>query len=362
VIADDRLEEGIYLGLPEETYHGAHGLSNSAMKALAVSPLFYQHQCIDRVQEEPSSQARFGSLVHCRLLEPKRFAETYAVPPSVEAYPGALVTMEHLKAWCAERSVSTSCKVKAELVERVQSHATLTGESVVVWDAVQAAWQKENANKRLLSHDEAERIRSIATVVREDETASKLLSSGYPEVSIFVRDPESGVLLKSRQDFWKTAATIDLKTFGRRRGESPKQAVNKALWYEGYFRQGVFYSRVRDLARQRLAEGTIRVHGDVPADWLAKFVEARDHDFAFLFVEADAPHHLDFVKLRRTTMFGEDVRLYWGEAERWIDARIAEYADCLRRFGDEPWRDSLEGRTLDDMDMPQLAFQTEAAS
>jgi hypothetical protein len=359
VIADE-IEECIVFGLPDERYFAAPGLSMSGMKALAVSPLFYQHQCIDRVQEEPSSQARFGSLVHCRLLEPNRFAETYAVPPSVEAYPGALVLQEEMKAWCAARSLPVS-GTKPVLAERIQKHAAETGESVIVWDAVMAAWNKENAGKRLISHDEAERIRSIATVVREDETASKLLSSGYPEVSIFVRDPETGVLFKSRQDFWKTAATIDLKTFGRRRGESPKQAVNKALWYEGYFRQGVFYSRVRDLARRKLADGEIRVHGDVPADWLVKFVEARDHDFAFLFVEADAPHHLDFVTIKPSNMWGE-ARLYWGQAERWIDERIAEYADCLKRFGDEPWRDSLKGRTLDDMDMPQLAYQTEATS
>ncbi len=279
------------------------------------------------------------------------------MPPSVEAYPGALVLQEQMKAWCAARGLPVS-GTKPVLAERIQSHAAETGESVIVWDAVLAAWGKENAGKRLISHDEAERIRSVAKVVAECNVASKLLSNGYPEVSIFVRDPITGVLYKSRQDWWKTAATIDVKTLTRRRGETMKQAVNKALWYEGYFRQGVFYSRVRDLARRRLAEGTIRVHGDVPTDWLIKFTEADDHDFAFLFVESDAPHHLDFVRLQKSSMFGE-ARLYWSEAERWIDEQIATYAKCVDEFGDEPWRQSLKGRTLDDMDMPQLAFQSQ---
>lgn len=101
------------------------------------------------------------------------------------------------------------------------------------------------------------------------------------------------------------------------------------------------------------------VYGNAPnADWLAEFAES-DHAFAFLFIQADEPFHMDLVSLKRGGNVVGDY-LYWTAAEQWMSDRVAEYAECVERFGNKPWRDPVQLRSLIDDDMPQLSFAQES--
>jgi hypothetical protein len=349
-----QIEPGIYLDLPEAVYHAAEGLSNSGMKHLAVSPLCYWHNALnpDRERPEESFAQRWGRAVHCRLLEPERFADEYAAGLRKEDYPDALVTDDDLKGWLTARGLPVTGKRKQERIDRIRE----ADDSTVIWDELEAEHAALTAGKTILSASEMSRLDRLAEVVLGDPCAAAVLSGGKAEVSIFVRDPETGVMLKARMDYVKAAATIDLKTFSNSRGKPTDRAVFDAIYHEAYFQQCVFYHRLRELARQQLATGELGVHGNAPDGWVEGFAANYRPAFGFVFVESSEPFELRLVELRRSEVAGGQTNVYWTFAEARIDDAIHLYAHCRNRYGNSPWREPAKPHVLLDTDLPQLMF------
>lgn len=349
-----QIEPGVYFGLPESVYHAAPGLSNSGMKQLAVSPLNYWHCNLNPDYERPqeTDAQRFGTAVHCRLLEPERFPRCYAEKLSRDDYPNALDTIDEMKAFLLAHNLPTSCKRKQELIDRIREHEL----DVEIWDDVQTWHAEATAGKVLLGRKEWQRVDRVAEIVAADPFASAAVTGGVPEVSFFVRDPETGVLLKARMDYVRPTATIDVKTFSNSRGKPTDKAVFEAIYYEGYYRQCVFYHRVRELARQQLVAGEIGLHGEAPPEWLQAFLAADQHNFAFLFIESTEPFDLRVVVLRRAEAPGADTNIFWASAEMQIAEMTAIYAECVEKYGDGPWREPHRPHVLADTDLPQLLF------
>jgi hypothetical protein len=357
-------EPGIYFDMPEDVYHAARALSCSGIKQLSVSPLNYWHCNLNPDRDPPGETypQRFGKAVHCRLLEPARFRESYALELCEEDMPeGTLFTVEQLKAFCAENGLPTSSRRKQELIDRIMGLRTSEhdGEDRPVppiWDVVRDAHAAANGGKVLLTKDEAAQLNRLEAVVEADPSASTAFTGGMPEVSFFVRDPETGVMLKARMDYVRPRATIDLKTFSNSRGKPTDRAVFDAIFHERYYVQAVFYHTVRELARQQLVSGEIATHGNVSESWLKSFCETPDHGFGFVFVESAEPFDLRTVLLRRAESERADPNVYWVAATVRIADATALYAECLLKYGDGPWREPLAPHILDDTDLPQLMF------
>ncbi len=345
--------EGVYFDMDESEYHAAAGLSNSGMKHLLVSPLHYWHCNLnpERQPRKETAALRFGKAAHCLGLEPDRFAARYALRLKPDDFPGALVTTDDMKAFLAEHGLPKSAKRKQDLIERIAE----SGVPAVIWDEELVRHAERNAGKTLLGEDESELIQRAAGVIAADPYASALLTGGLAEVSFFVRDPASGVLLKARMDYVRANATIDLKTFSNSRGKPTDRAVFEAVYYEGYFQQAVFYHKVRELARQQLAAGEIAIHGPQSA-LLAEFLAAETHGFGFVFIESCEPFDLRILQLVEAEAAGGQQNIYWQSGERRIDDLIELYARCVRKFGDRPWREPQKPRVFLDTDVPQLIF------
>lgn len=343
------IEPGIYASMPEEEYHAAAGLSCSGMKQLAVSPLNYWHHNLnpDRQPPEETYPQRFGKAVHCRLLEPARFSQSYAVKRTPEDYPGCLVTADDMKAWLAEQGLPATAKKKQELIDRIMAQ----GSYPPIWDLL----RDDQGDAVLLNRDEMAALDHLAAVVDADPYASAALSGGLPEVSFFVREPETGVVLKARMDYVRPSATFDLKTFSNARGKRTDKAVFDAIYYENYHLQAVAYHTIRDLARQQYLAGDIGAHG-VDEGWLKAFLDHDHHGFGFIFVESSAPFDMRIVQLRRSEFPDADPNVYWQTAAMQIAGLTAIYAECMEKYGDRPWREPLPPRVLQDTDIPQLMF------
>lgn len=352
-------DEGLLFGdtMPFPEYLTAEGLSFHGMKDLAVSPLHYWHKHRSgQFREEDRDALRWGRIMHTFLLEPDAFGDRYAVAPRKGDYADLIDTMEDLRGWLKPIGEKVG-GTKVQLIDRARE----AGCELPIWDCIVADWEAANDSREKIKPHELQRLNDLRTVIESDEKASAALSGGYSEVSMFVRDPETNVLLKCRIDKLKTRAIIDLKTFDLRDGQTPKEAINRAFWYLGYFRQGILYHRICGLVREKLKAGEIRVHGDVPTNWLADFETADDCSVGFLFVQGEEPFHMDLVELKRSSMF-DGARLYWSQAERWIDDQIKEFAKCEATYGDRPWRDPVAGRALQDLDMPQQAYDRKVSA
>lgn len=346
------VEPGIYLGMEEQIYHSAAALSNSGIKQLMVSPLNYWHCNLNLECEkpEPSKEMMFGTAVHCRLLEPERFAEIYYCAPAKEDYPDLLETVEDLRGYLEKAQLSVKGK-KADLIQRCIDD----NEKLHIWDIIKGSEREGIA----LSKADWKKIQDIAAICDADPIISALLSKGLPEISFFVRDPETGVMLKARMDLVGALATIDVKTFSNSRGKSVDKAIFDAIYYEGYYQQAAFYHKVRELARQAYANGVLKLFIDddfAEMEWLEGFKKNEAHSFGLVFLESCQPHHTKVIQLKERDAPGADMNIYWIAAQQRIEAMTQLYADCLKKYGDKPWREPAEIHVLNDQDITQLAF------
>lgn len=321
-------QPSIVQDMPVAEYRAAPGLSNSAIKDLEVSPLRYWflHVSPDRPVEEPTPALILGDALHCALLEPARFEAGYACELEQENYAGCLVTMDDLRGWI--RSVGEKPKGTRKEEAIAQAHAL--GCALPIWDVIEADHARENEGKVILKPEAWHNMKGCVEALLDEPMVVRLLDAGHPEVSMFATDEETGVALKARLDWARPDVTVDFKSFSQRRGKSIDESVMDALFYEGYLHQAYFYTLVRSLCEPGVTT------------------------FVFVFVESEPPHEVRIVEVKPRRR-GE-TQLYWETSRIRVHGLIGLYADCVKRFGNQPWREALAIRTLEDGDIRQLAY------
>lgn len=329
--------EGIYLDMPFNEYLAIAALSHSGMKDMRISQLEFWHNHVNpnRVAKASTKEQEFGTAVHSLLLEPEQHVERYYRELDKADYPNALVTCDQMKAVLKEKGLKVSGN-KDELIARLAFDAP----EVQVWETMLDEHALNHKGKIMLSPGDADRLAAIHQLVSADAECQRLLSGGHSEVTIVVRDPVHDVLLKCRHDYMRPRGTTDVKTFTNSKQKPIKQAVYDELFYRGYLTQAVFYHRCRTLA-----EG-LQVHGGN-----LDRVRFDSHDFTFLFIESEAPHHVVPVTLKES-----ESDIYWQEPKAFVDQCIEDYAENLEIYGTKPWRERTEAHVLEDNDIRQLAF------
>ena len=329
---------GIYFDMPAAEYHAAPGLSNSGMKKLAVSPLRYWYHEINpapKVEEEETVALRIGSALHCAVLEKdEEFERRYACEMDPSDWPVCLDTVPELRGWITDNGEKPKGTRKDEVIVQALGMMARLNKHVPIVQEEKRRFLAANEGKTILHKDEFERVSFMALALREEPAVQSILSEGRPEVSIFATDPETGVLLKSRLDWMHPRITFDLKSLTvKKRGESFDKAVHNAIYYEAYHRQAYLYDYVR-----RLATGEDHGHAD----------------FVFAFVESDLPNETRIKRLQPKR--GGSLNLFWEIARQETQAMIRLYAECLDKFGADPWRTEQQISTLADEDIRQFAY------
>ena len=149
------------------------------------------------------------------------------------------------------------CRSRGRRSRTSPSGSSASGLPAVLWDRELERHAALHEGKVFLGTEESKKIERAAAVVLAADpyvTAAPLgRHAGGPRC--FVRDPETGVMLKARMDYVRPRSTVDIKTFSNSRGKPVEKAIFEAIYYEGYHLQCVFYNQVRELARQQLAAG-----------------------------------------------------------------------------------------------------------
>ena len=169
------IKPGIYRNIKITDYHTGAGLSAIGLCELMRSPLHYITSLKTPHKETPA--LKLGTATHCAILEPKRFANDY---------------------------------IKAGNLDR------RTKEGKAAWLEI------EQTGKIVLTPDEYNKVTSMVSAIQNHEVASKLLSNGLAEHSVFWNeniyslDTDISILCKSRPDYIKSLSDgyiiIDLKT------------------------------------------------------------------------------------------------------------------------------------------------------
>lgn len=160
--------KGIVDNVPIEVYHASPGVSSSGLKALLQSPAHFRAY---QSAESDSAALRFGRLVHTKVLEPELWEKTVIL-----ATP-----------WQFDG------RTKEGKAERAAFAAKAEGREVV-------------------DHDDAKLIYGISDSIASNTLASRVLSGGAAEVTVYWTDAVTGLLCKARADYLTASTIFDLKT------------------------------------------------------------------------------------------------------------------------------------------------------
>ena len=241
------MKPGIYTAdqLSNAAYHSGPGISCTGLKKIAVSPAHFK-----RGEFKQTAAMAMGSATHSAILEPESFAKQYVTLPD-----GKDRRSTEYKALCAEYG----------------------------------------ADNVLVSADSCQ-IGALQSAVRANPVARKWLyqEEGRNELSVYAKDPETGVLVRCRFDrLLDRGFSPDLKTTT---DASPRGFSNAIAKY-GYAFQAAFYLDTYYWATGDVLDG-----------------------FGFIAVESKAPHNVMCYRL-------DDESIEVGRNQ--YRAALNTYANCL---------------------------------
>lgn len=203
------LPHGLYLDYDAERYHQrVPGMaSKTALDLVYRSLANYQTWLCGA--DRDTAALRFGKALHCAVLEPEWFGQTYIAQPDFG-----------------------DCRTKEPKAARDR------------WRAEHGIDSKGNpipgVGRLVLKADDMTVIRGISASIRRHSRASKMLANGTSEVTMRWRDEASGLECKGRVDYYvqALAMAIDVKTTEDAR--SP--AFSKSIAIYRYHVQHAFYA------------------------------------------------------------------------------------------------------------------------
>lgn len=200
------IKPGIYPYLSNEEYHSDTAISRSAIMDFIDTPYKYWGNYINpnRPQKEYTDAMRIGSAFHTLILEPKKFADEYAIEP-----------------------------------ERV--YLKYNGKEAYEAYKQQLA-ELQNTNKTILSLDEYRCLKAMQSSLLEHE-AWGLIEGAVYEQSYFWEDEHTGIMCKARPDILHEHMIVDLKTCV----DASSRAFQRTMVEGGYHIQGAM---IREAIKQ----------------------------------------------------------------------------------------------------------------
>lgn len=268
------IAHGVIHGMDIHDYHAiADAISKTGLDRIRRSPAHYYALTIDpdRPPEKERAGQLEGNLAHCAILEPDEFSKRYAVIP--ESAP--------------RRPTAAQWNAKKPSPESV--------EAMNWW----RAWESENGSRTIITPEQYAAAIHQQVSVHSLPDVAEALATGWPEVSAFWTDPETGVMCRCRPDWVHpvdddSVILLDLKTYSD--------------------------ASTADFARQ-VARKRYHVQAAYYSDGFAAASGKRVLAFIFVCVESEWPHAASATVL-------DDLSIEQGRTEYREDLRA--YAECLR--------------------------------
>ena len=295
--------------MPAKDYHAGPEASAGFLKKMLQSPLHAKHSRDN--QKDPSPIMRFGTAWHSAFFEPEAFRAEYttghdAHPLSARAKLLDTVLAGNPLEWLGTVTpvpddISLKTKEGKALAADIEAEGrTPMPQSDFDWIAT---WVPRLQGRTIIGPDQMIRIEAMVAAASGHPITPMLMApenGGMAEPSIFDRDPETGIMVRTRPDYLVPpckAFPSGLLIDGKTTGDASPTAFARTAWNLAYYIQAALYSRV--------AQRLFRTPERPPFVWLA--------------VEADAPHAAAYYRA------GPDLIAY-GDSE--VDRLLALYAEC----------------------------------
>lgn len=218
------IENGVH-DIPNEVYHGSHGISRSAICEFKKSPRHYWFKYINpvAVAEKSSPEMRLGEYVHALVLEPEYFKERYIVSPFLIPVPKAGLLKD------LGREEFDKQKAAREATQMAN-------------DVMMAEFAKNAVDKEIISPSVYNEAKAYADAVLNDDIAKALFIDVAVEKSIYFTHKLTGLQCKVRPDAWASGVVTDLKTCK----DAGFSAFQSAAYRGGYFIQAAMIKQALD--------------------------------------------------------------------------------------------------------------------
>lgn len=272
-------QPGIYFKMSNEEYHKDKSLSNSGMGKLLANPQkFYDASPLNPTREAPDTKSlKRGRQFHTLFLEPETFFDEWEIKNNAPGKPTLQTT----------------------------------------------------AAEGMIGEGDYKDMNNAIGKFRRDKKLNFLFENGFPEVSIFWIDEETGVPVRARIDKLGLIFTLDAKT--------TRDCDSKKLRYSipdyGYHRQNAMYLVAIERLKKLIKEGKAIISNCPDDEWMAMFLDTVHDKFVFSFHELERPYIYRADQLCKATM--ED-----GMAE--YRAACHEFKRYYEEFGETEWPSGYE--------------------
>lgn len=354
---------GIYFGLSFAAYNADPSFRSSFAKDMQVSATnaWFRSRLNPNWVDDDTKAKAIGRAYHTALLEGQHeFDAGFVVGPTKAEYDGALDTVAELKKAAAELGLKIkSGTLKEDIWRLIDQHDT--ERRYVIWPKILEDFQDTVQGRHVIDARDAAEMRTGMFILRNMPTCAQAFSGGYPEVSIFWLDDETGAPMKVRLDYLKTKAIIDLKTFANKSSLPLKQAAIFAMLNQKNNLQPPMYLDGMAAAAQLYREhGDAVVHGEVDRDWLAELMADPPTRFVFMFLQKGLVPEPVPLEFRRSAKPGGSMNGYYAMGWQMYRSALREYARCMIKFGpSEPWIIDRPTVPLEDSDFPLRALESE---
>lgn len=195
-VAQPRIPFGIHLDLaPDVYYQRVMGEANNSSLTIIDerSPAHYLHFIAHPEDDEDSEALEFGKLLHCLVLEPERFADTYVVVPPTAP--------KDLRRFRDAKNAKDETKA-----------------AIAWWDDFTA----KNTGRPTADDKDVQKATDMAASLRRYELeingefylGGDILDACEKEVTLSWQDEDTGLFCKARADLWLPDAgfAADLKS------------------------------------------------------------------------------------------------------------------------------------------------------
>lgn len=278
------MKPGIYLNMPEDTYHAIDALGSSSIKDISDDAVEYQFQKLNDEPEPESASKILGSAIHCRLLEgraafEKAYYHKLDTAPLIEK--GALNVVDGFKDWLRDRGLNVS-GTKDKLKERVREEDPRQ----LILDDIVEQHKIDNEGKQILSIQQWNKVLRASEWCEKDEMLAPFMTDGtftlgLNEVSVVAEI--DGVPVKARFDMLAHHAILDMKTFQPFLNKHPVEAIPYHIKKMSYLLQAGHYLNVWEAARDLYKRGLI--FGSYPEGFFDKVFAREKPTWLWLFIK-----------------------------------------------------------------------------
>lgn len=313
------IQEGIYFDLSNEEYHADPAIGSTDIKRLLESPIeyWYNSNLNPKRQREQFNHLKYGSALHCYLMEEFKFDKEFMVLPEKDQMKiGSDFYNEN--------------KDAPDFLENFQLPKTKT-----------ATQFKYIGNKPKISSEEYRTIKDSITYLRSRNIPSQLFKEGYHEVSIFWRDERTGLMCKCRHDHLNIRYSADYKSI------IDINKINRQISNYKYYISSYFYLEGLRKIKKVINSNNINCPDHVEINWWHKFLEIEHDKFIFVFQEKNAPY-----RIRCKILDKEVHEIAEAKTERALDI----YKQNIDKYGVKQWPDEedQEIKVLDLYDLPYI--------